>query len=548
MLLYGVAFLAGIVTAISPCAYPVLPIVFAGGASGGRRRPLAIIVGLVGTFFLSLLFLTWLLDKLGLPKDLLRNISIGLLFLVAATLIVPRLGLLLERPLARLSRRPAGDLGGGLLLGASLALVFTPCGGPVLSFITTQSASLVGGKRVGLALAYALGAAVPMLAIALVAQRSAERLPRLRAHVGRLRIALGVVMAAAAILIAFNVDRTLQTKVGDYTGALQGAEKSCSVRKELGQRCLSSSSVPAEASVASLKDYGPAPDFTGISAWLNTPGGRPLAISGLRGKVVLVDFWTYSCINCLRTLPHLKAWDAAYRKAGLEIVGVHTPEFAFEHVVSNVRQATRDLGVRYPVAIDDDYKTWDAYQNGAWPTEYLIDRRGRIREIKEGEGDYDGTERTIRALLGEPAAAQLASVKDETPTHPTTPESYLGWERLQRYAGSEIFPGRLLPYRFPQSLPQDTLAYDGFWRVEKQRIVAGPRTPRLRLHFFAQSVHLVLGGSGRIDVVVNGKHVRTIRVGGLSRLYTIVSYAREREGVLELSFTPGISAYAFTFG
>ena len=155
---------------------------------------------------------------------------------------------------------------------------------------------------------------------------------------------------------------------------------------------------------------------------------------------MLVDFWTYSCINCLRTLPHLKAWDAAYRKAGLTIVGVHTPEFAFEHVPSNVRKATRELGVDYPVAIDNGYKTWDAYQNGAWPTEYLIDRKGHIREIKEGEGTYDETERTIRTLLGEPAQAQLASVKDTTPEHPTTPESYLGWERLQRYSGSELVP------------------------------------------------------------------------------------------------------------
>ena len=540
MLIYGIAFLAGVVTAISPCVYPVLPIVFAGGASGGRRRPYAIIAGLVVTFILSLLFVSWLLDKLGLPKDILRNVSIGFLLLFAATLLVPQLGRLIERPLARFSRRPAGDLGGGFLLGASLGLLFIPCGGPVLGFITTQSASLVGGKRVGLAIAYALGAALPMLVLARGAQRAASRIRALRLHRPAVRAALGGLMAVAALLIAFDVDKTLQTKIGDYTPWLQKAERSCYAKKQLGQRCLASST-------SGFKDYGQAPNFAGISSWINTPGGRPLSVAGLRGKVVLVDFWTYSCINCLRTLPHLKAWDAAYRKAGLVIVGVHTPEFAFEHVVSNVRRATKDLGVRYPVAIDNDYRTWDAYQNAAWPTEYLIDRRGHVREIKEGEGDYDSTERRIRALLGEPAGAQLASVRDTTPDHPQTPESYLGWERLARYAGSEIVPERPVLYRAPHPLALHTLAYEGFWTVKKQRIVSG-RLARVRLHFLAKNVYLVLSGAGRLQVFVDGKRVKTIKVGGLSRLYTLVQFPELREADLELRFTPGISAYAFTFG
>jgi cytochrome c biogenesis protein CcdA/thiol-disulfide isomerase/thioredoxin len=540
MLLYAIAFLAGVVTAISPCVYPVLPIIFAGGASGGRRRPYAIIAGLVVTFVLSLLFVGWVLDQLGLPQDFLRKLSIAFLLLFAATLVIPQLARAVERPFLRLTRRPAGDLGGGFLLGASLGLLFVPCGGPVLGFITTQTASLAGGKRVGLAVAYALGAALPMLLLALGGQRAAGRMRSMNLQRPAVRAALGGVLALSALLIAFNVDKTLQTKVGDYTPFLQKAERSCYTRKQLGQRCLTAQ----PASSSALKDFGPAPAFTGISTWINS---KPLTIASLRGRVVLVDFWTYSCINCLRTLPHLKAWDAAYRKAGLTIVGVHTPEFAFEHVPSNVRKATRELGVDYPVAIDDGYKTWDAYQNGAWPTEYLIDRKGHIREIKEGEGTYDETERTIRRLLGEPAQAQLASVKDTTPQHPTTPESYLGWERLQRYSGSELVPDRVVPYKFPRSVPLNTLAYDGLWRVERQRIVAIDRA-RLRLHFLAQNVHLVLGGRGMLRVLVDGKPVDTIRVGGLSRLYTLLSYPTLREGELELRFSPGITAYAFTFG
>ncbi len=541
MLLYAIAFLAGIVTAISPCVYPVLPIIFAGGASGGRRRPYAIIAGLVVTFVLSLLFVGWLLDRIGLSQDFLRKLSIGFLLLFAATLVIPPLARAIERPLLRFSRRPSGDLGGGFLLGASLGLLFVPCGGPVLGFITTQTASLAGGKRVGLAVAYALGAALPMLLLALGGQRAAGRIRGLSLQGRTARAVLGGVMAVSALLIAFDVDKKLQTKIGDYTPWLQKAERSCYTRKQLGQRCLASTKPASSA----LKDYGPAPDFTGISTWINS---KPVTVSDLRGKVVLVDFWTYSCINCLRTLPHLKAWDAAYRKAGLRIVGVHTPEFAFEHVPSNVRKATRELGVRYAVAIDNDYKTWDAYQNGAWPTEYLVDRRGHIREIKEGEGNYDDTERTIRKLLGEPAKAQLASVADQTPQHVAmTPETYLGWERLERYSGSQLVPDRVVPYKFPRTVPPNTVAYDGLWKVERQRIVAADRA-RLRLGFLAQNVYLVLGGKGSLQVLVDGKTERTIQVGGLSRLYTLLQYPKLREGELELRFAPGVTAYAFTFG
>jgi cytochrome c biogenesis protein CcdA/thiol-disulfide isomerase/thioredoxin len=546
ILLLGIAVGAGIITAISPCVFPVLPILFAGGGSGGRRRPFAIIAGLVASFATFTLFATWILRQLHLPQDFLRNLAIALLFLLAATLVFPQVGMLLERPLAALSRRrPGRDLGGGFLLGATLGLVFVPCAGPVLAAITANAARVqFGWKTVLVTVAYSLGAAGPML---LVASLGEDVTRRLRANAAHVRTALGVVMALAALAIVFNADQKLQTWLPNYTNFFQSkVEQNSVARKELVKLQDSKSPfAPSKASpLAGLEDLGAAPGFAGIESWLNS---KPLTLAGLRGKVVLVDFWTYSCINCLRTLPHLKAWDARYRRAGLVIVGVHTPEFAFEHVVSNVRSATRRLGVRYPVAIDNGYKTWDAYGNDAWPAEYLIDRSGHVREIKKGEGDYGGTERTIRALLGEPAGAQLASVKDETPQHLTTPESYLGWERLQRYAGSPVTPDREARYSFPKALPPDSLGYAGRWTVEGQRIVAG-RGARLRLRFFAQNVYLVLGGRGRLEVRVNGKPVRTIRIGGISRLYTLLRYKAEREGLLELRFTPGTSAYAFTFG
>jgi cytochrome c biogenesis protein CcdA/thiol-disulfide isomerase/thioredoxin len=544
LILLPIAFAAGIVTAVSPCVFPVLPILFAGGASGGGRRPYAIIAGLVTSFATFTLIATWLLRQLHLPQDFLRNLSIALLFLVAASLIFPQVGVWIERPLARLSRRsPNSDLGGGFLLGASLGLVFVPCGGPIIGAISANAARVhLGWQTVAITVAYALGAALPMLAVAALGQRATRRI---RMNAQALRTGLGIVLALAALALVFNADTKLQTWFPDYTHALQGVERSSIARDELSKlQRHGPSRFKAPSAADKLTDYGTAPDFTGITEWVNS---KPLTLQRLRGRVVLVDFWTYSCINCLRTLPHLQAWDKRYRQAGLVIVGVHTPEFAFEHVPSNVRQASRRLGVRYPVAIDNDYGTWSAYQNDAWPAEYLIDKRGHVREIKKGEGRYDETERTIRTLLGEPTSAQLASVKDRTPQHLTTPESYLGWERLDRYVGSRLTPNAPARYRFPREIPLNDLAYSGVWTVERQRIVAG-RDARLRLHFLAQNVYLVLSGHGKLQVLVGGRPVKTIRVNGLSRLYTLLHYRDLAEGALELRFTPGLAAYAFTFG
>ena len=532
IVLLAIAFVAGVITAISPCVLPVLPIVLAGGASGGRRRPYAIVAGLVLSFALSVLFVAWVLDKLGLPQDLLRNIAIALLFVVAATLIVPKFGEWLERPFLILTRRRAGETGSGFVLGVSLGLVFVPCGGPVIGYVSAQAAAVsFGAKTILVTIAYSLGAALPMLAIA-IGGRNARGLGFVRRHQREVRTALGVFMAAAAFLIVFHVDRTLQTKVGDYTAFLQHhTEGSCYAQKKLSGSCGGAPSKLA---------------FPGIQQWLNTDG-ESLSAGKLRGKVVLVDFWTYSCINCLRTLPHLKAWDAAYRKHGLVIVGVHTPEFGFEHVVSNVRKAVHDLGVRYPVAIDNRFRTWNAFHNNAWPTEYLIDRSGRLRETREGEGDYDGTEMLIRRLLGENPSALAASRPDKTPTELTTPETYLGYARLERFVNLRVLPDRPYRYVLPKSVPQSALAYGGVWTVGRQRILAGPGA-RLQLHFIAKNVYLVAGGSGTIRVLVGGKPVRTLRIGGINRLYTVLEYPETRDALLELRFAPGLSGYSFTFG
>jgi cytochrome c biogenesis protein CcdA/thiol-disulfide isomerase/thioredoxin len=551
LLLLAIAFVAGVITAISPCVLPVLPIVVAGGAAGGRRRPLAVAAGLALSFTVFTLFATWILDQLGLPKDLLRNIAIGLLFLVAASLVVPELGRLLERPFLRLSRVRAGGLGGGFLLGVSLGLVFVPCAGPILTSITVGAASLdFGWRTVAIAAAYSAGASSVLLVFALLGRRAAERTRAFRGHAREVRAALGVVIAAAALLIVFDIDRKAQTALGDYTGWFQDkTEQLPSVERELAKLRGGDGGVARAAALAPLEDFGPAPDFTGISHWLNTPGEAPLSLAGLRGKVVLVDFWTYSCINCIRTLPYVEAWARTYRKDGLVVVGVHTPEFAFEHELSNVRGQSRKLGVRYPVALDNDFGTWNAYGNKYWPAKYLIDRRGHVRFAHFGEGDYEHTENLIRRLLSErdirlPGRTRVSAY---APEGALTPETYLGWERISiRYAGSPIAADRLTRYDFPRALDEDGYAYAGVWRVERERIVAGPRA-RLEIRFYARKAHLVLGGRGTVDVLLDGKRVQRIRVTA-DRLYTLVDQHEKREAVLGLRFTPGVSAYAFTFG
>src|SRR6266542_3421462 len=520
LVLLGIAFLAGVITAVSPCVLPILPIVLAGGASGGHRRPYAIIAGLVTTFVVSILVATYILAKLGLPEDLLRNVSIALLFVIAATLLVPQVGLLLERALAPLGRRRGtGDLGGGFLLGCALGFAFVPCGGPILAYVSAQSASVNFGFRpVALAIAYALGASVVLLAIAVGGQRVAKPL---RARVMQLRAALGVVVAAAALALVFHADTKLQTALPDWTNFLQEhTEKTAYTQDKLYNR---KAPKPVQTSERDLPDYGPAPSLAGGGRWLNSP---PLTTQRLRGKVVLVDFWTYSCINCLRTLPQLEAWDAHYRKDGLVIVGVHTPEFAFEHVTSNVAGAVKRLGVRYPVVQDNDYALWGAYANQYWPAEYLIDRSGHVRHAHFGEGEYDKTEKLIRNLLGVDRGS-MTRVRDQTPEGMLTPESYVGYDRADRFVGDRLQAGRPAAYHFPATLPLHDLAFGGLWTVLGERAVAGLGAG-LRVHFQASKVYLVLGGHGRVDVLVDSR--------------------RELDALLELRFTRGISAYAFTFG
>jgi cytochrome c biogenesis protein CcdA/thiol-disulfide isomerase/thioredoxin len=562
VLLILIAFIVGVITAFTPCVLPVLPIILAsGGTAEDRRRPYAIIAGLVTTFTLFTLAGTWIWSELGIGAKYQLKIGVAALLVASLTLIVPKIGEWLERPFLFLTRRRGGDLGGGFLLGASLGLVFVPCAGILLgAVITNVGTHRVGVESVFVLLAFALGTALPML---LIAQGSRRVATSFRAHAQTVRIAGGVIMAAAAVVIYQGWLTNLQTKVPGWTSsAEQWFLRGGTAKKELanlqrrrfaqprfaaaGTKQLPPLKVASARVKVPLNDYGPAPNFMGISHWLNTPG---LSLDALHGKVVLVDFWTYSCINCLRTLPHLEEWDKEYGSKGLVIVGVHTPEFAFEHDLGNVTDAVKKLGVRYPVALDNDYKTWNAYQNEFWPAEYLIDQQGHVRHIHFGEGEYDKTEQDIRLLLragGSSALPKLVSEPDTTPTGDITPESYLGYFRIERYSGSQLSADVERDYHFPTSLSRDHFAYDGKWTVESERIVAGAGA-RLRLHYHAREVNLVLGGKGLVGLFVDGRAKGAVRVNG-DRLYTLLSSRKIRDGILELAFTPGVQAYAFTFG
>jgi len=537
--LLAIGFVAGVVTAISPCVLPVLPILLAGGATG--RRPLAIVAGIVVSFTVFTLFAAWLLDLLGLPTDLLRNLAIALLLLVAATLLWPRLGELLARPLLALTRRRPGELGGGFFLGASLGLVFVPCAGPVLAAVTVIAARReVGLDGLLLTLSYAAGAAVPMLAVALAGQRAARSL---RSRAVTVRRVAGVLVGVAALAIAYGVDQDLQTAVPGYTESLQGRfERSSPAQRELQELTGARAPEVVAGGGTALPDYGVAPEFHGVTAWLNA---EPLTLQGLRGRVVLIDFWTYSCINCLRTLPYITEWDDRYRGAGLTIVGVHTPEFAFEHELANVRENVAELGIRYPVALDNRYGTWTVWRNQYWPAKYLIDRDGHVRYYHFGEGDYEETEAAIRTLLG-PGAPPASGLAEEGLRELVTPESYLGWQRLARHAGTDVQRDREAAYEPPTQLAENELAFGGFWTVEDERAVAG-RDATLRLRYRARDVFLVLTGSGSVQVLVDGRAERRVRVTG-DRLYTLVEREEVGDHLLELRLDPGLAAYAFTFG
>jgi cytochrome c biogenesis protein CcdA/thiol-disulfide isomerase/thioredoxin len=586
-LLLLIGFVAGLLTIVSPCILPVLPAVIASGVTtGGRRRALAIATGLALMFGLSALFSIRILEALHLPLGLRYDIAIVVLVVLAASFLIPQVGQLVERPFARISPNLTPDgAASGLVLGGTLGLLYLPCGGPILAAISAVGAKSgsFGLAAVELTVAYSLGIALPIFGLVLLTSRVTKATTWLRIHAAGVRRTGGVLLLASAVLIFFGAATALQSQAPSFTASIENhLTNSHSINDDLtkiknpnetqaAKKIQTSTThkvnttpksagqgTPAIVPMAddiptvtakSLPDYGPAPNFAKVTKWLNTPDGSAINLSQLKGHVVLIDFWTYSCINCLRSLPHVEAWYSRYHSAGLDVIGVHTPEFDFEHVAGNVESAISRLSVKYPVAMDNDYGTWNAWGNNSWPAEYLIDATGHVRYGSIGEGDYGMTEGAIRALLNS-AGKKLpptTSVPDRTPQTQSTPESYLGYERLARYNGTAIVDDKPTTYTYASSLSASHLSYSGQWTVQSQQIVAGTDAA-LRININASDAYLVLSGTGTVTATLNGKPLATQHVAGVPTLYTILSANEPQKGILQLSVSPGVTAYDFTFG
>jgi cytochrome c biogenesis protein CcdA/thiol-disulfide isomerase/thioredoxin len=567
-----VAFAAGLIAGISPCILPVLPIVFVAGVAApdaaqspksSWRRSVSIVLGLVLSFSLLVLVGSEILSGLGLPQNFLMWTGIVLLGIVGLGFLIPRLGERIEQPFARLIGHQPSSASGGFVIGLALGLVFVPCAGPVLAAITVLGATHdIHFETVLVTLAFAIGAVVPLLFIALAGSGLVHRVQSVRQRAPLYRQIGGVILLLMAIGIATNAFDFLQKDVPGYTSVLQKhVEGSTSIRKQLnalkggkGTSGVSGSLLSCPSASPALVTCGLAPNFTDVTKWLNTPGGQPLTMKGLRGKVVIVDFWTYSCINCQRSLPHVEAWYKRYAPYGLEIVGVHTPEFAFEHVISNIKAQAKSLGVAYPIAVDNNYGTWNAYDNEYWPAEYLIDAQGVVRHVDFGEGNYGLTESLIRQLL---VAAHPGlklppptSVPNLTPLVETSPESYVGYKYGLTYLDSSVEPAENVPtkYEFPNDLSSTTWALSGVWNEHSEEATS-IKNSKLEINYLAQDVYLVMGGTGTVSVSAgNGTAPTTIQVSGVPRLYTLFHADTSSSGTMLLTFTPGVEAFDFTFG
>jgi cytochrome c biogenesis protein CcdA/thiol-disulfide isomerase/thioredoxin len=541
-----IGFVGGLLAGVSPCILPVLPVVFLSGGVRRERRvraPYLIVAGLTLSFSLVTLFGALLLRALPLPDDVIRWAGLVVLVLLGIAMMVPRFEELLQRPFARIPQRGPGGRG-GFVLGLALGAVYVPCAGPVLAAITVAGATgRIGLRTVVLTIAFAAGTAIPLLMFALAGRQMTQRLRAFRRHQRGIRATAGVAVILLAVALTFNLTDPLQRLVPDYTAAGNNA-----LNRGLNSGTGDLAACARYSGPATLQDCGPAPEIGGIAQWLNS---APLTIASLKGSVVLVDFWAYSCINCQRAITHVSAWYNAYKGSGFQVIGVHTPEYAFEKVPSNVASGAQRLGITYPVALDNDYTTWDNFTNNSWPADYLIDATGRVRYVFIGEGDYPGTESLIRELLSSahPSADLPAKtqVPDTTPTSMTqTPETYLGSGRANSYVGSTpLIPGTAT-FAYPPSIEDDAFGLTGTWTVTDESITAGANAG-ITLNYDAAEIYLDVGGTGTVTANVDGQ-TTAYPVSGAPNIFTVLHRAGEERGILKLTLSPGLSAYSFTFG
>jgi len=560
-----IGLLGGLITGISPCILPVLPVVFFSGTTSGDgvvidtkrdvSRPYRVIAGLVLSFSLVTLLGSALLSLLHLPQDAIRWVALVALVAIGLGLIFPRVEELLEKPFSRIPQKRIMQRANGFGLGLALGVLYVPCAGPVLAAIVVAGATAqIGLPIIVLTGAFAVGTAVPLLGFAVAGERIAHRVSAFRRRQRGIRVAAGIVTILLAVALVFNLPAALQRALPDYTASLQDElAHDKQVQQQLGgivneqNKELSNCAKPSE----DLQSCGPAPDLKGIVAWLNTPGDKPINLRELHGKVVLIDFWAYSCINCQRAIPHVEGWYKAYHDSGFEVIGVHTPEYAFEKVTENVKKGAADLGITYPIAQDNSYSTWTNYRNRYWPAEYLIDANGVVRHIKFGEGDYDGTEKLIRQLLtsARPGVSLPPPVDapDTTPSADLTPETYFGVGKMSNYAGVGVYDQGRSTFSYPPTLPPDTFALQGPWALDYQGATADGDASSIRLNYHAKHVYMVVGGTGSVNVTREGK-TTTLPIDGPPTSHEIATTGQVARGTLDIGVSKGLQVFSFTYG
>jgi cytochrome c biogenesis protein CcdA/thiol-disulfide isomerase/thioredoxin len=576
LLLMLFAFIAGAGTAITPCVLPVLPALLSASALGGRRRPIGIVIGLAVTFTIAIVALAQLVKGVGLASGAARTVAIGVLIVFGLVLLVPELAQRVQAPLSRLARfgpKTRGDgFWSGVVVGSALGFVCAPCAGPILAAVTSVSAQSGPTVRIVLvALSYSAGLGAMMLLYAFGGRAVLTRVRRVaRGHI--VERALGCVLLLTGVVMALNLDVRFEEALAKDTSLpsflvdpTQSLENSGAVQHRLASlRPASQFATRQSRAHTELPDLGRAPEFTDTQQWFNTPGDRPLTLAGLRGHVVLVDFWTYTCINCIRTLPFVEGLYAHYHRYGLDVVGVETPEFTFEQEASNVRQAIQSDGLTYPVVQDNRYGTWNAYQNLYWPAEYLIDAHGQVRHTQFGEGKYQEDEDDVRALLAAAGARRLPPPMTAHAIMPSsqlgTPETYLDPDRSRYFvqpvrAGVHTYSGG--------NLQLNEWALRGTWNAGSQSITPVGGQGTIEGAVQARDVYLVMtsadGVPRRGRVLLGGRPIPArfrgadVGPGGWftvrrQRLYSLVALPRDAQALLTVELPPGISAYDFTFG
>ncbi len=559
MILFFGSLIAGMLTVLAPCVLPLLPIIIGGSLSGeskDRKRIWLIIASLGTSLFVFTLLLKATSLLINVPQRTYAYVSGAIIILLGLVTLLPSLYLKIIAKLGIETRAQAslnsstgrGGNVGPLLIGASLGPIFSSCS-PVYAYILASILPVSFGRALVYILAYITGLVAVLLPIAYYGRRFVARIKFAAKPDGWFQRTVAVVFIATGLLLISGYDKRFQVWIANHT--------------PFSTDKISSSFLPTSHPTEDSDLFNvnfPAPELVGLDNWVNSP---PLQLKDLRGKVVLVDFWTYSCINCIRNNPHLEKWYQTYKDKGFVVIGVHAPEFAFEKVLANVEKGVRDQKISYPVGLDNELKTWSAYQNRSWPAGYLIDAEGVVRRLHEGEGEYAEEEQAIRQLLTD-NSADLSSVAaaegaDRIPfSYGQTPETYLGYDRAENYVGEgQLSASNQVFKQAALRLNQWTL--DGRWQVQGQQIIAAGDSV-IKLRFAAKNVYLVMGSAQpeRIFVRLDGAPIG--QSGGKdvidseltvtdNRLYELVNLDDfSADKTLELHVPNGVQLNAFTFG